>query len=116
MLQTELHEDPLRLILQNNVQRYNMGVIPTKKTLALCDKLSVSSFRRRRLPTVLVQLQFAEHLKEVVTYIEMVHIQVGRKFLVAQNMEDFITWVDSSKIKRKVLQCNDKLDEYDMMK
>lgn len=30
-------------------------------------------------------------------------------------MEDFITWVDSSKIKRKVLEYNDKLDDYDAM-
>lgn len=36
-------------------------------------------------------------------------------FLVTRNMEDFITWVDSSKIRRKVLQYNDKLDDYDAM-
>ena len=36
-------------------------------------------------------------------------------FLVTRNMEDFVTWVDSSKIKRKVLQYNDQLDDYDAM-
>ncbi|KAI4312950.1 hypothetical protein MLD38_037734 [Melastoma candidum] len=103
------------------IQLYNTGVIPTKKSLALCDKLSVSSFIRRRLSTVLVQLKFAEHLKEAVTYIEQGHIRVGPEtvtdpaFLITRNMEDFVTWVDSSKIKRKVLQYNDKLDDYDMM-
>lgn len=76
---------------------------------------------RRRLSTVLVRLKFAEHLKEAVTYIEQGHIRVGPEtvtdpaFLVTRNMEDFITWVDSSKIKRKVLQYNDKLDDYDLM-
>lgn len=79
------------------------------------------SFRRRRLSTVLVRLKFAEHLKEAITYIEQGHIRVGPEtvtdpaFLVTRNMEDFITWVDTSKIKRKVLQYNDKLDDYDAM-
>jgi U3 small nucleolar ribonucleoprotein protein IMP3 len=36
-------------------------------------------------------------------------------FLVVRNMEDFITWVDTSKIKRKVLKYNDKLDDYDLL-
>lgn len=74
---------------------------------------------RRRLSTVLVRLKFAEHLKEAVTYIEQGHIRVGPDtvtdpaFLVTRNIEDFVTWVDSSKIKRKVLKYNDKLDDYD---
>ena len=30
-------------------------------------------------------------------------------FLVTRSMEDFVTWVDTSKIKRKVQRYNDKL-------
>jgi U3 small nucleolar ribonucleoprotein protein IMP3 len=30
-------------------------------------------------------------------------------------MEDFVTWVDTSKIKRAVLKYNDKLDDYDLL-
>ncbi|KAL5061128.1 hypothetical protein RYX36_032732, partial [Vicia faba] len=62
----------------------------------------------RRLSTVLVRLKFAEHLKEAVTYIEQGHVRVGPNtvtdpaFLATRNQEDFVTWVDSSKIKRKV--------------
>jgi len=69
----------------------------------------------------MVRLKFAEHLKEAVTYIEQGHIRVGPEvvtdpaFLVTRKMEDFVTWEDSSKIKRKVLQYNDKLDDYDLM-
>lgn len=76
---------------------------------------------RRRLSSALVRLKFAEHLKEAATYIEQGHVRVGPEtvtdpaFLVTRNMEDFITWVDSSKIKRKVLQYNDKLDDYDLI-
>lgn len=100
---------------------YNMGVISTKKSLVKCEKLSVSSFCRRRLATVLVHNKFAEHLKEAVTYIEQGHIRVGPDtitdpaFLVTRNMEDFITWVDSSKIKRKVMEYNERLDDYDAL-
>ncbi|MBA0671044.1 hypothetical protein Goklo_025334 [Gossypium klotzschianum] len=100
---------------------YNMGVIPTRKNLALCYRLSVSSFCSRRLSTVLVHLKFAEHLKEAVTYVEQGRIRVGPEtvtdpaFLVTRNMEDFITWVDTSKIRRKVLEYNEKLDDYDAM-
>ncbi|XP_011628669.1 U3 small nucleolar ribonucleoprotein protein IMP3 isoform X2 [Amborella trichopoda] len=106
---------------RDDYKKYNIGVIPTKKGLSLCDRLSVSSFCRRRLATVLVRLKFAEHLKEAVTYIEQGHIRVGPEtvtdpaFLVTRNMEDFVTWVDTSKIRRKVLQYNEKLDDYDLL-
>jgi hypothetical protein len=36
-------------------------------------------------------------------------------FHVTRNMEDFITWVDSSKIKRKVMKYNDALDDFDLL-
>ncbi|PPR81776.1 hypothetical protein GOBAR_AA38941 [Gossypium barbadense] len=114
--------DPFRIEMTDLLleKLYNMGVIPTRKSLALCDRLSVSSFCRR-LSTVLVHLKFAEHLKEAVTYVEQGHIRVGPEtvtdpaFLVTRNMEDFITWVDTSKIRRKVLEYNEKLDDYDAM-
>ncbi|KAL8528514.1 hypothetical protein ACS0TY_006085 [Phlomoides rotata] len=115
--------DPYRIEMTDSLleKLYNMGVIPSRKSLALCERLSVSSFCRRRLATILVKLKFAEHLKEAVTYIEQGHIRVGPDtvtdpaFLVTRNMEDFITWVDTSKIRRKVLIYNDKLDDYDAM-
>ncbi|CAN6447716.1 unnamed protein product [Victoria cruziana] len=75
----------------------------------------------RRLATVLVRLKFAEHLKEAVTYTEQGHIRVGPEivtdpaFLVTRNMEDFVTWVDSSKIKKKIMQYNERLDDYDLL-
>jgi len=36
-------------------------------------------------------------------------------FLVTRPMEDFVTWVDTSKIRRKILKYNDKLDDYDLL-
>ncbi|CAI5993160.1 unnamed protein product [Closterium sp. NIES-65] len=49
---------------------YNMGVIPTTKSLNLCDKLSVSSFCRRRLAVVMVRLKMAEHMREAVSFVQ----------------------------------------------
>ena len=69
----------------------------------------------------MMTIKMAEHLKEAVTYIEQGHVRVGPEvvtdpaFLVTRNMEDFITWVNSSKIKRKVMEYNDALDDYDAM-
>ncbi|WJX41015.1 hypothetical protein P8452_28435 [Trifolium repens] len=116
-------KDPFRVDMTDKLleKLYNMGVIPTRQSITQCERLTVSSICRRRLATVLVKMKFAEHLKEAVTYIEQGHVRVGPDtitdpaYLVTRNMEDFITWVDSSKIKRKVLQYNDKLDDYDLL-
>ncbi|CAM6127507.1 unnamed protein product [Calypogeia fissa] len=116
-------KDPFRIEMTEHLldKLYNMGVVPTKKGLAVGKKLSVSSFCRRRLAVVMVRLKFAENLKEAATFVEQGHIRVGPDtvtdpaFLVTRNMEDFVTWVDTSKIKRKVLQYNDKLDDFDLL-
>uniref|UniRef100_A0A1D1Z3M0 U3 small nucleolar ribonucleoprotein protein IMP3 n=1 Tax=Anthurium amnicola TaxID=1678845 RepID=A0A1D1Z3M0_9ARAE len=115
--------DPYRIEMTDMLleKLYNMSVIPTMKSLAVCEKLSVSSFCRRRLAVVLVRRKFAEHLKAAVTYIEQGHIRVGPEtvtdpaFLVTRKMEDFIEWVDTSKIKRKVLEYNGELDDFTAM-
>jgi U3 small nucleolar ribonucleoprotein protein IMP3 len=36
-------------------------------------------------------------------------------YIVTRSMEDFVTWVDSSKIKRTVATYNDALDDYDLL-
>lgn len=116
-------KDPLRIEMTDQLlnKLYDMGITPTKKSLVVCDKLSTSSFCRRRLAVVLVRLKMAETMREAVTFVEQGHIRVGPDtvtdpaFLITRNMEDFVTWVDSSKIKRKVLKYNDKLDDYDLL-
>jgi len=115
--------DPVRTKLTEQLleKLYNMGVIPTKKSLALCDKLTTSSFCRRRLAVVMVRLKMAETLREAATFIEQGHVRVGPEtvtdpaFLVTRTFEDFVTWVDTSKIKRKVMKYNDKLDDYELL-
>jgi len=36
-------------------------------------------------------------------------------FMCCRNLEDFVTWVDSSKIKRNILKYRDKLDDFDLL-
>ena len=100
---------------------YSMGAIPSTKSLTLCDKLSTSSFLRRRLSVVMVRLKMSETLREAVTFIEQGHVRVGPNvvrepsFHVTRNMEDFVTWVDTSKIRRKVMAYNDKVDDFELL-
>ncbi len=98
-----------------------MGLITTKRSLAKCIKLPASALCRRRLPIVMVRMKFAETVREAVTFVEQGHVRVGPvvvtdpAFLVTRSMEDHVTWVDSSKIKRTVAKYNDALDDYDLL-
>ncbi|CAJ1791181.1 unnamed protein product [Sphenostylis stenocarpa] len=67
-------KDPFRIDMTDKLleKLYNMGVIPTRQSITLCERLTM-----RRLTTVSVRLKFAEHLKRAVTYIEQGHIRVG---------------------------------------
>ncbi|XP_062382644.1 U3 small nucleolar ribonucleoprotein protein IMP3 [Sardina pilchardus] len=100
---------------------YTVGLIPTKQNLSLVENVSASSFCRRRLPTVMVRLRMAQDLKTAVTFIEQGHIRVGPEivtdpaFLITRNMEDFVTWVDSSKIKQHVMNYNEERDDFDLV-
>jgi U3 small nucleolar ribonucleoprotein protein IMP3 len=115
--------DPFRVKLTEQLldKLFLMGLIPRKKNLESADKMTVSAFCRRRLPVVLMRLRMAENLKEAVTLVEQGHVRVGPEvvtdpaFLVTRSLEDYVTWVDTSKIRRHVMQYNDKLDDYDLL-
>ena len=42
-------------------------------------------------------------------------MQHALSYLVSRSMEDFVTWVDTSRIKRTIMRYNDKLDDYDLL-
>ncbi|RXM97192.1 U3 small nucleolar ribonucleoprotein IMP3 [Acipenser ruthenus] len=50
--------------------KYTVGLIPTRENLVLTEKVSASSFCRRRLPTIMVKLRMAQNLKTAITFIE----------------------------------------------
>lgn len=100
---------------------FNMGVIDTASSLVKAAALPAVAFARRRLPVVLVRLRMAETLKAAVTLVEQGQVRVGPHtvtdpaFIVTRALEDFVTWVDSSRIKRATAKYNDKLDDYDLL-
>ena len=82
--------------------------------------MNASSFCRRRLPVVLVRSRMAENVKSAVTMVESGHIRVGPDtvmdpaFLVPRNLEDFVTWVDTSKIRQHMMEYKNLRDDYDI--
>ena len=69
-------EDPFRQQISEQLleKLYHLGLINSKQSLQLCEKMAVSAFCRRRLPIMLQELKFAETNKEAITFIEQ-----GRK-------------------------------------
>ncbi|KAG9492776.1 U3 small nucleolar ribonucleoprotein protein IMP3 [Eleutherodactylus coqui] len=100
---------------------YSMGLTPTRQNLQLCEDVSASSFCRRRLSTVMVRLRMAQEQRVAVTLIEQGHVRVGPELvtdpalLVTRNMEDFVTWVDSSKIRKHVKTYSQEWDDFDQV-
>jgi U3 small nucleolar ribonucleoprotein protein IMP3 len=100
---------------------YNIGLIDKASSLQKAEDLTATQFCRRRLPVLMVRLKMAANMKVAITYVEQGQVRVGPDvvtdpaFLVCRNMEDYITWVDSSKIRRSVQKYNNKLDDFDLL-
>ncbi|KAI5363691.1 Putative ribosomal protein S4/S9 [Septoria linicola] len=98
-----------------------VGGAGTGKLSDVEKKITVSAFCRRRLGVVMTRLRMAETVSAANKFIEQGHVRVGTEvitdsaFLVSRNMEDFVTWVDSSKIKRNIMKYRDKLDDFDLL-
>lgn len=100
---------------------FDLGMVDSTKSLKKADDVTPSAMCRRRIPVVMVRLKMAQTLKVAVTLIEQGQVRVGPNvitdpaFLVTRSMEDYVTWVDSSKIRRTVQKYNDKLDDFDLL-
>lgn len=99
---------------------YAMGVLTTKSKISdLENKVTVSAICRRRLPVIMHRLKMAESIQDAVKFIEQGHVRVGPNlindpaYLVTRNMEDYVTWVDNSKIKKTLLRYRNKIDDFD---
>jgi U3 small nucleolar ribonucleoprotein protein IMP3 len=70
---------------------------------------------------IMVRLKMAETMRTAVTFVEQGQVRVGPHvvtdpaFLVTKAMEDYVTWVDTSKVRRTVQKYNDKLDDFDLL-
>ncbi|CAI4053468.1 hypothetical protein SUVZ_15G3040 [Saccharomyces uvarum] len=99
---------------------YSMGVLTTKSKISdLENKITVSAVCRRRLPVIMHRMKMAETIQDAVKFIEQGHVRVGPNlindpaYLVTRNMEDYVTWVDNSKIKKTVLRYRNQIDDFD---
>jgi U3 small nucleolar ribonucleoprotein protein IMP3 len=99
-----------------------MAILPTTSKLsAVENSVTVSAFARRRLPVVMTRLRMAETVQAATKIIEQGHVRVGTEtisdpaYLVTRGMEDFVTWVDGSKIRRNILKYREKLDDFDLL-
>ncbi|KAG8238004.1 hypothetical protein J437_LFUL017793 [Ladona fulva] len=114
------NKDPFRVDCSASIleKLYVLGVIPNKSDLALCDKVTASNFCRRRLPFIVVRSKMVQGLSMATKLVEQGHIRVGPDvikdpaFLVSRNLEDFVTWVDTSKFRQHVLVYNDMRDDF----
>jgi len=122
-IKTLKSDDAFRIAMTEQLleKLYNMGIITTTKSLKKAEELSTSALCRRRLPVVMVRMKMAETMRVAVTLVEQGHVRIGPDvvtdpaFLVTRGMEDFVTWVDSSKIRRAIHKYNDKLDDFDLL-
>lgn len=116
-------DDAFRIAMTDQLleKLHNMGILGTTKSLKKAEEVTASMLCRRRLPIVMVRMKMAQTPKMAITFVEQGQVRVGPHvvtdpaFLVTRGMEDFVTWVDDSKVRRTVQKYNDKLDDFDMM-
>ncbi len=111
--------DPTKLVVAKKLITllYNVGIIENRKLLD-CIKVNVSSFCERRLPMVLVKKKMVQTFTHADEFVQHGHVRVGTKIisdtstLISRAMEEFVTWSETSKIKRKIEQFNEEMDDY----
>ena len=69
----------------------------------------------------MTRLRMAETVQTAQRLVEQGHVRVVTEvvtdgaFLVGRAMEDYVTWVDGSRIKRGILRYREKLDDFDLL-
>ncbi|CRG90497.1 U3 small nucleolar ribonucleoprotein protein IMP3 [Talaromyces islandicus] len=121
-------DDPFRKKTESEIleKLWAMGILKQSREQgaglsAVEHDVTVSAFCRRRVGVLMTRNGMVPDVKTAVTLIEQGHVRVGTEvvtdpaFLVTRSMEDFVTWVDSSKIKRSIMKYRDNLDDFDLM-
>ncbi|EAU80584.2 U3 small nucleolar ribonucleoprotein IMP3 [Coprinopsis cinerea okayama7 len=117
-------QDPFRTKMEGQLlsKLYDMGILNTAAKLSdVENKVTVAAFCRRRLAVFMCMSKMAETVSAAVKFIEQGHVRVGPDtitdpaFLVNRHMEDYVTWVDTSKLKRTIMEYNDELDDFDLL-
>lgn len=116
-------KDPVRLkheeLILNKLE--DMGIFPVGKKPKVSDlehQITVSNFCRRRIPVVMWKLKMAETIRDATLFVEQGHVRIGPQvitdpaFFVTRKMEDYLTWVDESKIKRNIAKYRQEVDDF----
>lgn len=98
------------------------GILAQKTKLSDAEnKVTVAALCRRRLPVIMTRLRMSETVQMATKFVEQGHVRVGTEvvtdpaYLVTRNMEDFVTWVDSSKIKKSIMAYRNEVDDFDLL-
>lgn len=114
-------QDPIRIKHEDMLMEKldNLGVFSQDDPkVSDLEKVSVAGFCRRRLPVVMARLHMAPTVVDATKFVEQGHVRIGPNLvtdpamLVSKNMEDFLTWVDGSKIKRKIDEYKQNVDDF----
>lgn len=98
---------------------YSHGLIANRK-LVECAKIKIENFCERRLPVLLKRNRMIENLRDAVKFVEQGHVKVGNtrvnncSVLVSRGMDNFIEWMDGSKLRRRIREFNDEVDDYEV--
>ena len=98
-----------------------LGVLPAAgAALPAPADIKAAAFCRRRLPVVLVRLKMSQTVSAATQLVQHGHVRVGPEtvtdpaFLVSRALEDHVTWVDGSKIRRAVARYAGREDDFDL--
>lgn len=101
---------------------YDAGIIASKNSLSQLQRVTASCIARRRLPVVMqAKLRMAESVSQAARFVEQGHVRVGPEcitnpaFLVSRQLEDWITWTEASKIRRRIADYHGERDDFDLM-
>eukprot|EP00548_Thalassiothrix_antarctica_P007201 CAMPEP_0194132276 /NCGR_PEP_ID=MMETSP0152-20130528/2784_1 /TAXON_ID=1049557 /ORGANISM="Thalassiothrix antarctica, Strain L6-D1" /LENGTH=156 /DNA_ID=CAMNT_0038827269 /DNA_START=135 /DNA_END=605 /DNA_ORIENTATION=- len=122
-LKTLPSDDSFRITMTDQLLKklYDIGTIDTQKSLQKADDMNASAICRRRLPVIMVRLKMAQTLQTAIEWIEQGQVRVGPHvvtdpaFLVTRSLQDYVTWVDASRVQRSIKQYHDQVDDFDLL-
>ncbi|ELP93847.1 U3 small nucleolar ribonucleoprotein IMP3, putative [Entamoeba invadens IP1] len=115
--------DEFRMVLTRRLcdALFDLGVIDLKEQgLSALDKLTASSFAERRLAVIMQRRKMVDTIQMGDTMITHGHVKVGPDiirnpaFLISRTKEDYVSWDDQSKMRKKINEFNDAVDDYDI--
>ncbi|KAI5191051.1 U3 small nucleolar ribonucleoprotein IMP3 [Nematocida sp. AWRm77] len=86
---------------------YSLGLIKSRNLLE-CAKMGATSFCKRRLASVMVDMKMVPDIQTGTTFVKHGHVKVGTQIatdpglILSRAMEDFVTWRDGSKVKNTI--------------